>query len=124
MQRRTFLGLSTSASAGCFSNRSQAATGQLDQYGGWTAKRFRATGFFRVEKDQRWWLVTPDGHAFLSWGINHLYPDLWKQEYNREAWKKTLGLQELNGPAFNNALREWFLGISDRLGFNTVGVHN
>jgi hypothetical protein len=106
--------------------RAQAAiaAGDLDRFGGWKGKRFKATGFFRVEKDDRWWLVTPEGNSFLSWGINHLHPDLWKQDYNREAWKKKLGLQSLEGPAFNAALRTWFMGIRDRLGFNTVGVHN
>jgi hypothetical protein len=68
--------------------------------GGWKAKRFNATGFFRVEKEDRWWLVTPEGNAFLSRGINHLAPDLWKQNYNREVWKKKLGLQNLNGSTF------------------------
>jgi len=33
--------------------------GKLDQYGGWTGKRFESTGYFRVEKDERWWIVTP-----------------------------------------------------------------
>ena len=97
---------------------------QLDRFGGWTGKKFKATGFFRVEKDDRWWIVTPDGNAFLSWGINHLYPDLWKQEYNREAWQKKLGLDNLNSPGFNPALRAWFMRICVRFGFNTVGVHN
>ncbi len=68
----------------------------LDRFGGWKGKRFEATGFFRVEKDERWWLVTPEGNAFLSFGINHLYPDLWKQDYNREAWQKRLNLDDLN----------------------------
>ena len=97
---------------------------KLDRYGGWTGKKFEATGFFRVEKDKRWWIVTPEGNAFLSWGINHLYPDLWKQDYNREAWQKKLGIENLNGPEFNRALRKWFLSIREQLGFNTVGVHN
>ena len=44
---------------------------ELDRFGGWTGKRFKATGFFRLEKDERWWLVTPEGNAFLSFGINH-----------------------------------------------------
>ena len=39
---------------------------ELDRFGGWTGKRFKATGFFRLEKDERWWLVTPEGNAFLS----------------------------------------------------------
>ncbi len=49
---------------------------KLDRFGGWIGKKFEAIGFFRVEKDERWWLVSPEGNAFLSWGINHLHPDL------------------------------------------------
>ena len=72
-------------------HKSYQDTSERDQYGGWTGKKFEATGFFRVEKDERWWLVTPEGNAFLSFGINHLHPHLWKQDYNREAWQKALG---------------------------------
>ena len=68
-----------------------SGSGELDGFGGWTGKTFAATGFFRVEKDDRWWLVSPEGNAFLSFGINHLHPDLWNQDYNREAWKARLG---------------------------------
>lgn len=96
---------------------------ELDRFGGWTGRKFEPTGFFRVEKDDRWWLVTPEGNAFLSFGINHLYPDLWKQAYNSEAWKKRLGLEELKGPTFFAALRSWFLQTCQQYGFNTVGVH-
>ena len=39
----------------------------------WTGKRFKPTGFFRVEQiDGRWWFVTPEGHGFLSAGVNHI----------------------------------------------------
>ena len=66
--------------------------------------------FFRVEKDDRWWLVTPEGHAFLSFGINHLYPDLFRQEYNRGSWQKQLGVEKLEDwSRFAPALRAWFL---------------
>jgi hypothetical protein len=42
-----------------------------DKYGGWKEKRFKATGFFRTQNDgQRWWLVDPDGYAFLSVGVD------------------------------------------------------
>jgi len=38
-----------------------------DRIGGWRGKRYRATGFFRTEHDgKRWWLVTPEGNAFLT----------------------------------------------------------
>ena len=97
--------------------------GDFDRFGGWTGKRFKATGFFRVEKDERWWLVTPEGNAFLSFGINHLHPHLWKQDYNREAWKKRLGLDDLNSHKFAPALQKWFLQTCRQYGFNTVGVH-
>ena len=94
-----------------------------DRFGGWKGRTFEATGFFRVEKDVRWWLVTPEGNAFLSFGINHLHPDLWNQDYNQEAWKTRLGLGTLNGAEFRKALRAWFLATCGEYGFNTVGVH-
>jgi len=106
------------------SPQSAGATGGLDRFGGWTAKRFQATGFFRVEKDDRWWLVTPEGNAFLSFGINHLAPDLWNQDYNRQAWKRKLSLESLEGPKFTPALKTWFLETCGGYGFNTVGVHS
>jgi hypothetical protein len=41
------------------------------RYGGWEGKRFRATGYFRTQHDgTRWWLVDPDGYAFLSTGVD------------------------------------------------------
>ena len=97
--------------------------GKRDRFGGWTGKKFKATGFFRVEKDERWWLVTPEGNAFLSFGINHLHSGWWKQDYNRQAWKKRLGLDNLNNREFGPALRAWFLQTCREYGFNTAGVH-
>jgi len=42
----------------------------LSRYGGWVERKFRATGFFHTEKArERWWLVDPDGCAFLSAGL-------------------------------------------------------
>lgn len=41
----------------------------FDKYGGWKAVKFEPGRFFRTQFDgKRWWLVTPDGHAFLSIG--------------------------------------------------------
>ncbi len=41
------------------------------RYGGWKEKRFAATGFFRTQHDgTRWWLVDPEGYAFLSTGVD------------------------------------------------------
>ena len=39
---------------------------ELDKYGGTTAIKGKATGFFHIEKiDGRNWFITPDGNAFL-----------------------------------------------------------
>jgi hypothetical protein len=45
------------------------------RFGGWKEKRFEATGFFRTHHDgQRWWLVDPEGYAFLSVGVDGVRP--------------------------------------------------
>ncbi|MEO1527483.1 MAG: hypothetical protein AAFX06_18805 [Planctomycetota bacterium] len=60
----------------------------------------------------------------MSFGINHLYADLFRQEYNSAAWKTRLSVEYLKGAEFKPALRKWFLKTCDEYGFNTVGVHN
>ncbi|AIR87814.1 beta-galactosidase [Pseudomonas cremoricolorata] len=49
----------------------------LDPYGGLLAgPAFEAKGFFRTEKRAgHWYLVTPDGHAFFSLGVNAVAAD-------------------------------------------------
>src|ERR1700754_809245 len=44
----------------------------LDQYGGLTdLPALQKTGWFHAQKQgDRWWLVTPEGHAFFSLGVN------------------------------------------------------
>ncbi len=123
MERREFIRGAVAAAVSHQLFGQTSANIDLDRFGGWSGKRFEATGFFRVEKDERWWLVTPDGSAFLSFGINHLNSDLWNQDYNRQAWKKRLELDTLDGPEFSTALRTWFLQTCREYGFNTVGVH-
>jgi hypothetical protein len=45
--------------------------GGLSRWGGWKARRFDATGYFRTHHDgNRWWLVDPDGFAFWSMGVD------------------------------------------------------
>jgi hypothetical protein len=52
-----------------------AFSSEFSRYGGWKAKRFKATGFFRTENDgHRWWLVDPEGYAFLSVGVDCMRP--------------------------------------------------
>ena len=74
---------------------SPAQTADRDRFGGWTAQRFEATGFFRLQKGgdpKRWWLVTPEGNAFLIHGMDHCHSHVLWQPYNREHWTKELRL--------------------------------
>ncbi len=45
-----------------------------DEFGGWAVgPALEATGFFRATKREgKWWLVTPSGHLFLSFGLNSI----------------------------------------------------
>jgi len=73
---------------------------QRDKYGGWRGVTTEATGFFRTQKlDGRWWFITPEGHAFLSAGVNHVD---YKEDYSESFVAFVVG-----------HLRRW--------GFNTVG---
>ena len=52
-------------------NFGSAADFGYGRYGGYKSTQAKATGFFRVEQiDGRWWFVDPEGHLFLSTGIN------------------------------------------------------
>ena len=59
-----------------------------DAYGGWAdGLRREATGWFRTEEiDGKWWLVTPEGHLFLSIGMDCV--GTWSQTFveQRESW--------------------------------------
>ena len=50
----------------------KGAPATWDEYGGWAdGPVCAATGHFRTEKiDGKWWLVTPAGHLFFSFGVN------------------------------------------------------
>jgi hypothetical protein len=44
---------------------------RFSQYGGFKRLKFKGTGFFHTHHDgKRWWLVDPDGQAFLSNGVD------------------------------------------------------
>ncbi len=50
-----------------------ATTSGYDRFGGWLGLKTEATGFFRTERIRStWWLVDPEGNAFLSKGVNHI----------------------------------------------------
>ncbi len=89
---------------------------QRDQYGGTEAIQTKATGFFRVEQiDGRWWFVTPEGHPFISMGMNHFDLSALKHADNIDIFRQRYGgdsdrfIQE----GIAEPLRKW--------GFNTIG---
>ena len=46
---------------------------QTNRFGGLDAVTVKAPGRFALEKIRdRWWFVTPDGHAMIALGVNHL----------------------------------------------------
>ncbi|MDO4563811.1 MAG: beta-galactosidase [Clostridia bacterium] len=52
-------------------SRPVVAFSERDLYGGWKKKRFDASGFFRLVRDEnRFWLADPDGYAFFSTGLD------------------------------------------------------
>ena len=89
---------------------------ELDKYGGDTSRTFEATGFFRVERaPDRWWFVTPDGHAFLTIGIAHADDSDLKYPHNVNIWRDTYGTSK------ERWVREGVARDFRNLGFNTIG---
>ena len=87
--RRTLIGSCLLVAMVTSTAASDQASKDRDQYGGWTGLKFEATGFFRLEKaPDRWWLVTPEGNAYLIHGMDHCGLDVINQPYNREHWRK------------------------------------
>jgi agarase len=106
------------AGASCRSEGQKSA--KSCRYGGWLAMRRKATGFFRTEQvNGVWWFVDPDGHLFISKGVNHVSfggdycPALGYSPYNRNVQAK-YGSEEKWAEATAKRLREW--------GFNTIGA--
>jgi hypothetical protein len=94
-----------------------------DAYGGDAGRRFAASGFFRVERAGRWWLVTPDGSAFLSLGVNHVAPHLLRQESNRALWLERFGARDVADDAWLRGYRAKVRADLDAFRLNTLGVH-
>lgn len=112
------------ASVGYTSTNGSRAMADHDRFGGWKGKTFEATGFFRTEHDgERWWLVTPEGNAFISFGVNHYHAGWWAQDYNRDHWIKQFGATRPWDKAWNDGFRDAALADLRRLGLNTLGIH-
>ena len=95
-----------------------------DDYGGYIKRSFKATGFFRLEQDERWWLVDPLGNAFLSFGINHIERGRVLHTYSRAFWANEFGIPADAAPeAFYPGLQEKVKRDVALLGLNTLGCH-
>ena len=105
-------------------NRICSGAEDLDQYGGLKSVQLEATGFFRVEKGDRWWFVTPEGNAFLSFGLNHTNPDYLSQSYNLDHWKKQFGADEASDPTFQKGFVDKVMKDLEKFGMNTLGSHS
>ncbi len=95
-----------------------------DRFGGWRGEKFEATGFFRVERRDRWWLVTPEGHAWLGFGMNHVHPGWLNQAYNAATWRERFGAEKFNDAAWKDGVRALVRRQLAECGFNHFGVHN
>ena len=89
---------------------------EIDRYGGWMGAKTAATGWFRAARAEgRWWLVDPEGHRFLSVGVNTVsfrqdtirgtnrspYGETTREKYGRlEAWAEA-AVERLWGWGFN-----------------------
>jgi hypothetical protein len=96
---------------------------KLDRYGGLSSIQFNASGFFRTHKADRWWFVTPEGSAFLSFGLNHPNSEYLLQNYNIDFWKKEFGFQDASEPSFREGFIKKVMTDLALFGMNTIGTH-
>lgn len=95
----------------------------LDRFGGLRSVRFHPSGFFRVEKSDRWWFVTPEGSAFLSFGLNHPNEEYLSQDYNIEFWKAEFGARDASDPRFRMGFIKKVMNDLSNFGMNSIGTH-
>lgn len=106
-------------------HRRHVMSKKTDRYGGYTKINFEASGFFRLEKSERWWLVSPEGNAFLSFGLNHIEPEIMMGDYNVSYWAHKFGISD------QAAVDDFYPGFYEKvkhdfamLGMNTLGIHS
>jgi hypothetical protein len=86
---------------------------ELDRYGGNTALKGKATGWFHTEQiGGRWFFITPEGNAFFSLGVTHTGETIRQDERGVFA-SRFENSEEKMGAFFLQNLRDW--------GFNSAG---
>ena len=81
---------------------------QLDRYGGFLDVKGERTGFFHTERiNDRWWLVTPDGHGFFGIGVSHPITSMsegaitFAYDGRQEEWMRD-GIRKMRELGFNS----------------------
>jgi len=97
-----------------------------DKFGGVKSNAFEPKGFFRLERDpERWWLVSPEGNAFLLNAMDHCHQHVTNRSYNRDHWNKQWNLE--SGANMGEREEAFYKRkvAEDRayLGFNVVYSH-
>jgi hypothetical protein len=84
-----------------------------DRFGGVTTLKRTKTGWFHVEQiGERWYFVTPEGHAFFSLGATHAVECMHQDELN---------LFETKYAKSEQGLSEFFLAKFKEWGYNSSG---
>jgi hypothetical protein len=110
---------------------------EKDDYLGLKVAEFKATGFFRIEKlNDRWFMVTPQGHPFYRIGINGVTPyygtyrnGAFRSKYRKDlkAWAdevvkriKAWGFNVIEYKTSPNLIRLMKKGRVERLAYSIV----
>ena len=78
---------------------------ERSRFGGWADQKVAQTGFFHLtQKGKKWWLVDPEGHLFLSIGMNSVEPKRVGSD-DDERWSKET--HQLLTEAGFNSIGRW-----------------
>jgi hypothetical protein len=116
MNRRSFL-LASGAAAATLTRR--------DKFGGCPDIPLTRTGYFHLEKKDRWWMVTPEGSANLGFGLNHAMPPLLTRPECVDHWAERFGVRDKSDMTqFAAGYRQKHRSDLNKVGMNHLGVHS
>lgn len=96
-----------------------AADNQFDKFGGWKGLKGTRTGVFHVEEiNDRWWIITPEGHVFWSTGMYSVRMSGIPETGTNKRLYQEVSLKK------HGSEKEWARVTRMRLykwGFNTIG---
>jgi hypothetical protein len=108
MDRRTFIRNTTVLGVGTL--------GVPNEIFSSATNKFEPDGFFTLgQRQEHWWLITPEGKPFFSIGLNHIDPASLRYPENIDIWRNKYQGSTINWLKQSVAvnLKQW--------GFNTVG---